>query len=142
MYIEPPLTGFDYVTIRRTGGILGVNQLLHVDGELRARVEDRHAGTRAFELDAFTSQELLHALATLAERQPAPSPRTGCDLFHYDIELAVDGRVYRFNTVDIGADEALHGVMLAANRLIEHDPLPFHVMSLHTLPATDPTPAA
>ena len=35
-----------------------------------------------------------------------------------------------------GADEALHGVMLAAQRLVREDPAPFHPMALHLQPVT------
>ncbi|MCB0880047.1 MAG: hypothetical protein KDC46_13835 [Thermoleophilia bacterium] len=131
MYIAPVFPEFKYVKIRRTGGILGVDQSLHVGSDLDAKVTDRHRGDRTFELDAFTSQELMKALAELVERNPDPSTRQGCDLFHYDIELAYDGKVYHFDSVDLGADEALHGVMLAANQLIDKDPNPVHIMQLH-----------
>lgn len=131
MHIEPTFPDFNYVRIRRTGGILGVDQSLHLDRDLQASVEDRHRGDRTFTLDAWTSQELMAALSRLVERNPPPSTRTGCDLFHYDIELSFGGSTYRFNSVDLGADEALHGVSLAANRLIDRNPAPFHPMQLH-----------
>lgn len=136
MHIEPVIPDFDYVKIRRTGGILGVDELLHVDRTLAASVTDRIAGDRLFELDAFTSQELMHALARLVEVKPDPSTRRGCDMFHFDVELSIGGRLQTFHSIDVGADEALHGVMLAANRLIREDPAPFHTMSLHMQPAT------
>ncbi len=131
MYVEPVFHDLDYVRIRRTGGILGVDQSLHVDASLTASVQDRHRGDRSFQLDAFTSQELMQALATLVARNPAPSSRTGCDLFHYDIELSFGGTVHHFSSVDLGADEALHGVTLAANRLIDRNPNPLHIMRLN-----------
>ncbi len=133
MHIEPLVPDFDYVKIRRTGGLLGVNQSLHVDRDLKARVSDLHAGDRAFDLDAYTSQELMAALATFIARNPGASDGRGWDLFHYDIELSAGGRVYHVNTVELGADEAIHGVMLAANRLIQQDPNPFHPMTMHTM---------
>jgi hypothetical protein len=131
MYIEPILPDFQYVKIRRTGGILGVDQSLHVDGSLAATVSDRMSGTRRFALDAMGSAQLMHALSQLVARDPQPSTRRGCDLFHYDIELSYGGTIYRFNSVDLGADEALHGVTLAANQLIDHQPKPFQTMQLH-----------
>lgn len=132
MYIEPALPDFEYVTIRRTGGFVGVDETLHVDRDLAARVADRHHGDRAFELDAFTSQELMTALARLVATNPAPSTSRGFDLFNYNVELSIDGRIHVFHSVDLGADEALHGVMLAANRLVRQDPDPIHPMTLHT----------
>lgn len=131
MHIEPIIPDFNFVRIRRTGGILGVDQSIHVDRGLSATVEDRFAGTRSFDLDAASSHELMVALSTLVARNPEPSRRTGCDLFHYDIELSYAGRVYTFSSVDLGADEALHGVTLAAGRLIDNEPLPFRTMQLH-----------
>ena len=130
MNVAPVIPEFEYVTIRRTGGLLGVDESLHVGRDLSAAVTDRHRGDRSFSLDAITSQELMHSLASLVDRNPDPSSRRGCDLFHYDIELSYGGRVFHFNSVDLGADEALHGVMLAANRLIDADPAPSSVMRL------------
>lgn len=136
MHIEPVIPDFDYVTIRRTGGFVGVDERLHVDGSLAASVTDRIAGNRRFDLDAFTSQELMQALAHLVAINPAPSERQGFDMFHYDVELSIGGRVHTFHSVDVGADEALHGVMLAAQRLVREDPAPFHPMELHVQPVT------
>jgi hypothetical protein len=133
MHIEPVFNDFKGVTIRRTGGIAGLSQTLHIDQDLRATVHDRHAGDRTVQLDAWQAQELMAALGTLVERNPAASTAQGYDLFNYDVELAWNGHTYRINSVDLGADEALHGVMLAAGKLIAKDPEPFHVMSLHTL---------
>lgn len=142
MHIEPVMPDFEYVKIRRSGGIMGADQSLSIDRDLVAHVRDRRAGERSFNLDAFSAQELMQALAMLAERNPAPSTRKGCDMFHYDVELSVGGVVHRFHSVDIGADEALHGVMFAANRLIERDPDPVHIMSLHTqAPESASTPS-
>jgi len=141
MYIDPVIPDFQYVKIRRSGGIMGVRQELHVDGNLEARVQDSFAGNRAFNLDAYTSSELMNALARLQRDRPGPSTAKGCDFFHYDIELSAGGQVYRISSVDLGADEALHGVMFAANRLIEGDPFPIHPMSLHTQAHVEPTPA-
>ena len=132
MHIEPIIPNFDHVTIRRTGGIVGMDQSLHIDRELGARVTDRIAGDRSFALDAWSAQELMVALSKLAARQPASSSAKGYDLFHYDIELAFDGTVYHIDSVDLGADEALHGVMMAANRLMDGEIEPIHIMSLHT----------
>ncbi len=136
MHIEPIIPDFDYVKIRRTGGILGVDETLHVDRHFGASVSDRIAGDRVFELDAYTSQELMHALARLAQVNPAPSRRRGFDMFTYDVELSIGGKLQTFHSVDVGADEALHGVMLAANRLVREDPAPFHPMNLHMEPVT------
>jgi hypothetical protein len=133
MHIEPVIPEFHSVTIRRSGGIMGLNETLHIDEDLHATVRDRRRGDRSVQLDAYTSQELMTALATLVERAPKASTATGYDLFNYDVELAWNGHTYRISSVDLGADEALHGVMLAAGKLIERDPDPFHVMSLHTL---------
>ncbi|MCW2924365.1 MAG: hypothetical protein JWM98_1769 [Thermoleophilia bacterium] len=141
MHIEPVMPHFEYLTVRRTGGILGVDQTLHVDGNLTGRVSDRGLGDRALNLDAFTSQELMTAVSTLIARNPGASTRRGFDLFHYDIEVASDGKVYRFSTVELGADEALHGVMLASDRLIANDPDPFHTMTLHTIAPEATAPA-
>lgn len=131
MYIEPIFPGFNYVRIRRTGGILGVDQSLHIDETLAATVADRFAGDRKFALDATSSQELMAALSTLVNKNPAPSSRTGCDLFHYDIELSYAGQIYTFSSVDLGADEALHGVTLAAGKIMDNNPFPFQPMQLH-----------
>ena len=136
MHIEPVIPDFEYVKIRRTGGIVGVDELLHVDQTLAASVTDRLGGDRRFELDAFTSQELMHALSRLVAVNPAPSDRRGFDMFHYDVELGIGGRVHTFHSVDVGADEALHGVMLAAQRLVRADPAPLHPMTLHLQPVT------
>ncbi len=136
MHIEPLIPDFEYVKIRRTGGIVGVDELLHVDDTLAASVTDRMAGDRRFELDAFTSQELMHALSRLVAVNPAPSDRRGFDMFHYDVELSIGGRVHTFHSVDVGADEVLHGVMLAAQRLVRGDFNPFHTMSMHMQPVT------
>jgi hypothetical protein len=131
MHIDPVLPAFEYVRIRRTGGILGVDQALEVGSNLQANVKCRHRGDRSFELDAVASQELMGALSKLAASGAQKSPRTGADLFHYDVELAFDGKTYRFNSVDLGAHEALVGVMMAANRLIDQDPDPAHIMGMH-----------
>lgn len=131
MHIEPVIPDFEYVKIRRTGGILGVDESLQIGPDLAAKVTDRHRGDRSFELDAYSAQELMSALSTLAASNAKSSTRTGCDLFHYDIELKYGGTTYRFNSVDLGADEALHGVTLAANRLIDQNPKQFHIMDLH-----------
>lgn len=136
MHIEPVIPDFDYVKIRRTGGLVGVDELLHVDRTLAAAVTDRMAGDRRFELDAFTSQELMHALSRLVSVNPRPSSQNGFDMFHYDVELSIGGRVHTFHSVDVGADEALHGVMLAAQRIVREDFNPFHTMSLHMQPVT------
>ena len=133
MHIEPVFQDFKGVTIRRSGGIAGLAQSLHLDEHLLATVQDQHAGDRTVQLDAWQAQELMAALATLVERNPGASTAKGYDLFHYDVELAWNGHTYRISSVDLGADEALHGVMLAAGKLIANDPDPFHVMSLHTL---------
>ena len=134
MHIEPLIPDFDHVTIRRTGGIMGVDETLHLDSNLAAVVKDRHRGDRTFELDAYSSHELMVALSRLLEVNPGPSSRTGADLFHYDIELSVGGQVKRFRSVDLGADEALHGVMLAARNIGHTDQNPFHTMALHVVP--------
>ena len=133
MHIEPIIPEFHSVTIRRTGGIMGLSETLHIDQDLHATVRDRMRGDRNVQLDASTSQELMSALAKLVATAPEASSASGYDLFHYDVELAWNGHTYRIRSVDLGADEALHGVMLAAGRLIERDPDPFHVMSLHTV---------
>jgi hypothetical protein len=131
MHIEPVLPAFEYVRIRRTGGILGVDQALEVGSNLQANVTCRHSGDRSFALDAVASQELMGALSKLATSGATASPRTGADLFNYDVELAFDGTTYHFNSVDLGAHEALVGVMMAANRLIDQDPDPAHIMQMH-----------
>ncbi len=119
MLIDPVLPDFEFVRIRRSGGLLGVDESLTIDRDLEAKVSDRMRGDRSFALDAHASQELMEALKTLVERNPGASTSHGADLFHYDIELTSGGTSYHFSSVDLGADEALHGVMLAANRLIE-----------------------
>lgn len=134
MHIDPIIPGFDFVTIRRTGGILGVDEMLQVDRRGGAVVSDRLRGDRLLTLDAYQSQELMSALATLVERAPAPSTRTGADLFHYDVELSIGGVTHRFQSVDLGADEALHGVMLAANGITRTDDHAIHPMTLHVTP--------
>lgn len=141
MHIEPIIPDFQYVRIHRTGGIMGVNQTLHIDEDYDAVVKDSRTGIRTGTLDAFTSSELMSALARLASERPGPSTARGCDLFEYDIELAVGGNVFRVSSVDLGADEALHGVMLAANRLLDGELNPIHPMSLHTQAHIDPTDA-
>ena len=145
MYIEPALPDFKHVTIRRTGGIVGLDQTLVIDKDLNAQVKCRLEGERRFQLDAFTSQELMQALATFAEIRPTASNAKGADMFNYDIELTWNGDTYRVHSVDVGADDALHGVMFAANRLMAkgYEP-PMHIMSLHDAPAETPAfaPAA
>ncbi|MCW2921349.1 MAG: hypothetical protein JWL76_1223 [Thermoleophilia bacterium] len=136
MHIEPIIPDFDFVKIRRSGGFVGVDETLQVDRNFAASVTDRMSGDRTFELDAFTSQELMHALARLAQVKPEPSSHNGFDMFHYDVELSIGGNLQAFHSVDVGADEALHGVMLAANRLVHDDPNPFHTMTLHVQPVT------
>ena len=136
MHIEPIIPDFEYATIRRTGGILGVDETLHIDRRDTVAVKSRLTGDRVFEVDAFTSQELMHALARLVEVNPGPSTHRGFDMFHYDIELNIGGRVHTFHSVDVGADDALHGVMIAAARLAELDPAnTVHPMELHVTPA-------
>ena len=73
-------------------------------------------------------------LTAETQARPEASTRQGCDLFHYDIELAYNGTVYRISSVELGAEEALAGVMFAANSLIDAPRDPIHAMSLH--PAT------
>jgi hypothetical protein len=133
MHLDPVFPDFRSVTIRRTGGFLGVDQTLRIDRDLAATVTDRDEH-HEFQLDAYSSQELLHALSRLATARPEASRRQGCDLFHYDIELAYNGTVYRISSVELGAEEALAGVMFAANSLIDAPRDPIHAMSMH--PAT------
>jgi hypothetical protein len=141
MYIEPALPAFDYVTIRRSGGFIGLDQALHIDRDLDAHVSDRIAGSsHSFTLDAYTANELMVALARLTQARPEPSHTLGCDMLRYDIELSAGGTVYHISSVDLGADEALHGVMLAANHLLDGEPFPIHPMSpmtLHTVHHAD-----
>lgn len=138
MYIEPALPEFKHVTIRRTGGIIGMDQTLTIDGDLSAHVKCRMDGERTFQLDAFTSQELMQALAKFAAERPAASNARGADMLNYDIELSWNGNTYRVRSVDVGADDALHGVMFAANHLMAsgYEP-PMHIMSLHDAPHED-----
>jgi len=132
MHIEPIIPSeFTAITIRRTGGIRGMDQTVRVDRRLIADVRDERAGDRTFALDAWSAQELMTAVSTLVARRPSASSRQGCDLFHYDIAVESGGTVLHFSSVELGADEALHGVMLAANRLIDGSPEPIHTMSLH-----------
>ena len=135
MHIEPVLNDFDYVTIRRTGGIMGANQRLHIDKDLTASIQDRHVGDRVLDLDAFTAHDLMVALSHLIERNPGPSTARGADFFHYDVEIACGGVVHTFHSVDLGADEALQGVMIAANNLLAN-PQPIHAMTMHATPIT------
>ena len=46
MYIEPALPDFKHVTIRRTGGIVGLDQTLVIDKDLNAQVKCRLEGGR------------------------------------------------------------------------------------------------
>lgn len=143
MHIEPVFAEFNHVTIRRTGGIMGMDQTMRLDRSLRAEITDRRRDTnRTMQLDAITSQQLMSALARFAERRPEPSTKRGCDMFHYDIELSWNGTTYRVRSVDLGADEALRGVMLAARRLLDQQQDDYHMMELHAQPHVDaPTPA-
>lgn len=132
MHIEPALPDFHGVTIRRSGGIMGMDQTLTIGEDLNAKVICSRTGEHAFALDAFTAQELMQALATFAAERPTASTARGADMFNYDIELSWNGSTYRVRSVDVGADDALHGVMFAANRLMnERDEQPVHVMQLH-----------
>jgi hypothetical protein len=138
MHIEPILPDFQFLRLTRSGGILGVTQTLHVTPDMQAAMTDSHAtwGTRTVQLDAYTAQELMAAMSTLAVTRPGPSTRRGADMFSYDIELGWGGHVYRVHSVDIGADEALHGVMMAASRVLageSADPLAGDGMTLHTV---------
>jgi len=134
MIIEPMLPDFQYLMVTRSGGLAGATQTLKVDQHLRAAVTDTLAGARLFTLDARIAQELMASLALMAARHPAASAARGCDLFHYDIELAWGGNVYVVHSVDIGAGEALHGVIMAANNLMaEPESGPVRRMTLHSL---------
>lgn len=133
MHIESIVPGFNYVRIRRSGGVMGVDQTLHINDALEAVVNDRRIGTRTGSLDAYTANEMMTALARLARERPQASTAAGYDLFEYDIELAAGGTVFHISSVDLGADEALHGVMLAANRLLDGELEPIHPMSLHAV---------
>ncbi|MBC7644988.1 MAG: hypothetical protein H7123_07665 [Thermoleophilia bacterium] len=124
MIIAPNLPDFQYLKVTRSGGIRGVTQTPNVDQHLRAAVTDTFAGARLFTLDAQAAQELMTSLTALASHRSAPSTTRGYDMFHYDIELAWGRNVYVVHSVDVGADEALHGVMMAANNLITDTGLP------------------
>lgn len=138
MQIDPIVSDFQYVRIRRSGGIMGVQQTVHVDDDFDAVVQDSFHGTRSGTLDAQAASELMSALARMRAAQPVASRARGCDLFQYDIELAAGGTVYHVSSVDLGADEALHGVMLAANRLLDGQLAPSNPMSLHTQAHVEP----
>ena len=143
MIIDSILPAFSKVVIRRSGGFAGLSQTLTVDQSLKARVDCSHSGERAFQLDAHASQELMQALVRVATEQPKSSPAQGADMFTYDIELSWSGKTYRISSVDVGADDALHGVMFAANRLMAPSyQQPIHVMSLHDVPRPEPARAA
>lgn len=111
---------FEGVQIRRTGGYAGMDDEIRVTPNMVATITSRHAGEHTYELDEAAGQELLTALAKLAdapetergERRPIP------DAFQYDIELTWNGKVIHIHDADIGADDALHGVMYAANNLL------------------------
>lgn len=117
MPVDRIMPDFQSLTVVKSGGIMGSVERLHVDRTLRTTVSTLGA-EHQFDLDACDAENLLHALADTARRQPGASERRGADLFQYDIELCWNGSVYRVRSVDLGADEALHGIMLVANRLL------------------------
>lgn len=141
MHIEPAVPDFKYVRIIKSGGFAGVMQSITLDQGLNADVNCGRTGNRKFTLDAHSSQELMNALATTLARKPMASTAQGCDLFEYDIEIAWGTNVYRVHSVDLGADEALLGVMYAANKLIECSaPEDAHIMSVRDTPHVDGQP--
>ena len=130
MYIEP-VSAFEYLRVTRSGGIAGELRSLQVSDNLSARV-DHPDDVHNFQLDALTAQELMVSLGTLAARGASSGDDGAFDAFQYDIELGWNGKVYRFNAVELAADEALHGVISTTNRLLDSPPGEFHIMSLHT----------
>lgn len=138
MIIEPihePNPLFRSLRITQSGGIAGRTASLEIGRDMCARVMNMLGEHHAFELDADTAQELLHALARLAERRPGAAPRRGADQFVYDIELTWGGDTYRVRSAGLGADEALHGVLFVAGPLLRRSP-DDPMLQLHAEPAT------
>ncbi|MCW2923930.1 MAG: hypothetical protein JWM98_1334 [Thermoleophilia bacterium] len=139
MLVAPVNASFDRVVIRRTGGIAGIDQTLTVGKDLAATVACRRDGDRSFQLDAAQAQELVHALSRVATERPTGNAAQVRDGLGYDIELTWNGQTYHVHGADVGADDALHGVMFAANRLMAgEEAAPFHTMEVHDVPREEP----
>ena len=119
MNVDPVTpSNFRGATIRRTGGFAGLNEEIRIHEDLRATVSCPCHGERTVALDQATAQELLHAFTRVAKERPEPSKAKGCDFMNYDIEMSWNGSTFRVASADVGADDALHGVMYAANRIV------------------------
>ena len=126
MQIQPiemqtePLTEFRYLRVVRTGGFAGVHDELLVDDAFRAKVHNHWYGPHERELDATVGEDLLHALGALAARGDDPvDGRRGRDTYRYEIELRYDGVTLHLTVDQLAADEAIHGVLAIATKLIE-----------------------
>jgi hypothetical protein len=121
----PQSTHFEGLVVVRSGGFAGMTERVHVDPKFTTRLESSFpgAGPKQFELDAAEAEQLVHALGRLVDSRPAAdSRRIVYDGYQYDIELHWGGTVYRVHAAELAADEALHGVVMIASRLMTGRP--------------------
>ncbi len=130
------MNDFKSLRITRSGGIGGFHDAVEIDAKMLAKVSRSLGANHEFELDAKTAEDLMHAVVKLAEKQPGAATTPGADMFQYDIELTWNGKTYNVSTVGIGADEALHGVIMIASRLIDGS----QDMSLRSIPHIEEVP--
>ncbi len=118
MQVEAVNNDFRYMKVVRSGGIAGFIEEVSVTDAMRAQINGALGATADIQLDARESEELLLAVGRVVKERPAPSKTRGADMFQYDREIGWNGDTYRVHSVGLGADEALHGVISIAAKLI------------------------
>jgi hypothetical protein len=139
--VDPEPSPLEYVRVSRTGGIMGVDEFVHVRrvGErYHTKVQVIAADEHDYELDSARAAELVSYLAQLIARSPADVLEPGADRYHWIVEVAWAGRVHRYEVRGVPTDDALRGVLQLASELMHAAGLgPTHA---HIPPATSPDP--
>src|SRR4051812_37681784 len=114
---------FDYLAVTRAGGITGAVERVVIDRGMVAQVHRFLGADARVKVDAASAADTIHELAEWAARHiDHPTRPRGSDIFRYAIELGWKGHVYRFHADGLAVDEALHGTVALADRLLDVEP--------------------
>ena len=123
---------FDYLTVNRTGGIVGAHEQVHIEpvdaDEAAHQGDGRRLGAtihafvqepRTVLLDAALAEHILEIIQPLASLTPLPAaPPPGADMYQWTVELSWGGTITHFEVHGVSSDAALHGVLEVAARLL------------------------
>lgn len=115
----------EHAKLVRSGGIAGVEETVELRlgaKGLRARVTPFLADAREFEVDAVRTGEITEVLERAMDSGPAEPRHQGADMYHYVLEIVLDGRRARHDVSGTPTDEALHSAIRQLSCLLAPEP--------------------